>query len=79
MPARKIEAAAPYPWVSRGGVKLAAALDAFGFDPAGLACLDIGASTGGFTHVLLARAPLRSSPSMSDAASCILTSPAIPA
>jgi 23S rRNA (cytidine1920-2'-O)/16S rRNA (cytidine1409-2'-O)-methyltransferase len=51
----KIEAFAPYPWVSRGGVKLAAALDAFGFDPAGLACLDIGASTGGFTHVLLDR------------------------
>ena len=50
-----IEAAPPYPWVSRGGVKLAAALDAFGFDPAGLICLDIGASTGGFTHVLLAR------------------------
>jgi 23S rRNA (cytidine1920-2'-O)/16S rRNA (cytidine1409-2'-O)-methyltransferase len=50
-----IEAAPPYPWVSRGGVKLAAALDAFGFDPAGLICLDIGASTGGFAHVLLAR------------------------
>ncbi|MGO9673779.1 MAG: TlyA family RNA methyltransferase [Methylocella sp.] len=50
-----IEAAAPHPWVSRGGVKLAAALDAFGFDPAGLLCLDIGASTGGFAHVLLAR------------------------
>jgi len=51
----KIEALAPYPWVSRGGVKLAAALDAFGVDPAGLVCLDIGASTGGFVHVLLAR------------------------
>jgi 23S rRNA (cytidine1920-2'-O)/16S rRNA (cytidine1409-2'-O)-methyltransferase len=50
-----VEASAPYPWVSRGGVKLAAALDAFGFDPAGLPCLDIGASTGGFTHVLLDR------------------------
>ncbi len=50
-----IEARAPYPWVSRGGVKLAAALDAFGFDPADRACLDIGASTGGFTDVLLAR------------------------
>ncbi|HYP58760.1 MAG TPA: TlyA family RNA methyltransferase, partial [Beijerinckia sp.] len=54
-PAARIDARAPYPWVSRGGVKLAAALDAFGFDPGGLACLDIGASTGGFTHVLLAR------------------------
>ena len=53
--AANIEAAPPHPWVSRGGVKLAAALDAFGFDPAGRACLDIGASTGGFAHVLLAR------------------------
>ncbi|WOJ89667.1 TlyA family RNA methyltransferase [Methylocapsa polymorpha] len=51
----QIEAMAPYPWVSRGGVKLAAALDGFGFDPNGLTCLDIGASTGGFTHVLLSR------------------------
>jgi 23S rRNA (cytidine1920-2'-O)/16S rRNA (cytidine1409-2'-O)-methyltransferase len=50
-----IEAEAPYPWVSRGGVKLAAALDAFAFDPKDRVCLDIGASTGGFTHVLLAR------------------------
>jgi 23S rRNA (cytidine1920-2'-O)/16S rRNA (cytidine1409-2'-O)-methyltransferase len=50
-----IEAAAPYPWVSRGGVKLDAALDAFGFHPRGAICLDVGASTGGFTDVLLAR------------------------
>src|SRR5271165_5268671 len=50
-----IEAAAPHPWVSRGGVKLAAALDAFALDPTGLVCLDVGASTGGFTDVLLAR------------------------
>lgn len=42
-------------WASRGGEKLAAALDAFGVDPAGLACLDAGASTGGFTDVLLER------------------------
>jgi 23S rRNA (cytidine1920-2'-O)/16S rRNA (cytidine1409-2'-O)-methyltransferase len=48
-----IEAQAPHPYVSRGGVKLAAALDAFGFDPAGLTCLDVGASTGGFSDVLL--------------------------
>ena len=54
-----IEASAPHPWASRGGMKLAAALDAFGFDPAGLACLDIGASTGGFTDVLLARGARR--------------------
>src|SRR5579863_507892 len=51
----RIEAEAPHPWVSRGGVKLAAALDAFALDPGGLVCLDVGASTGGFTDVLLAR------------------------
>ncbi len=50
-----IRASAPHPWASRGGVKLAAALDAFALDPAGLSCLDIGASTGGFTDVLLTR------------------------
>jgi 23S rRNA (cytidine1920-2'-O)/16S rRNA (cytidine1409-2'-O)-methyltransferase len=44
-----------HPWVSRGGLKLVEALDHFGIDPAGLVCLDIGASTGGFTDVLLAR------------------------
>ncbi len=44
-----------HPWVGRGGVKLAAALDAFKIDPAGLVCLDIGASTGGFTQVLRTR------------------------
>jgi 23S rRNA (cytidine1920-2'-O)/16S rRNA (cytidine1409-2'-O)-methyltransferase len=50
-----LELIPPHPWVSRGGVKLAAALDAFGIDPAGRFCLDVGASTGGFTHVLLTR------------------------
>jgi 23S rRNA (cytidine1920-2'-O)/16S rRNA (cytidine1409-2'-O)-methyltransferase len=50
-----IEARAPHPWASRGGVKLAHALDVFGFDPSGRAALDVGASTGGFTDVLLAR------------------------
>ena len=45
----------PEPYVSRGGHKLAAALDAFGIDPAGRVCLDVGASTGGFTDVLLQR------------------------
>lgn len=44
-----------HPWVSRGGVKLAHALDTFGIDPSGRIALDIGASTGGFTDVLLAR------------------------
>jgi 23S rRNA (cytidine1920-2'-O)/16S rRNA (cytidine1409-2'-O)-methyltransferase len=42
-------------WASRAGAKLEAALDAFRVDPAGGACLDAGASTGGFTDVLLAR------------------------
>jgi 23S rRNA (cytidine1920-2'-O)/16S rRNA (cytidine1409-2'-O)-methyltransferase len=51
----EIVARAPYPWVSRGGVKLAHGLDLFGVDPAGRFCLDVGASTGGFTDVLLAR------------------------
>jgi 23S rRNA (cytidine1920-2'-O)/16S rRNA (cytidine1409-2'-O)-methyltransferase len=50
-----IEARAPHPYVSRGGVKLASALDAFALDPVGLACLDVGASTGGFTDALLKR------------------------
>ena len=49
----------PHPWVSRGGVKLAAALDAFEVDPAGRVCLDVGASTGGFTHVLITRGAAR--------------------
>jgi 23S rRNA (cytidine1920-2'-O)/16S rRNA (cytidine1409-2'-O)-methyltransferase len=47
------------PYVSRGGHKLAAALDAFGIDPAGRTCLDVGASTGGFTDVLLQRGATR--------------------
>ncbi len=46
-------------WASRGGDKLAGALDAFGLDPAGLVCLDAGASTGGFTDVLLSRGAQR--------------------
>lgn len=51
----RIEAEPAHPWVSRAGLKLAHGLDAFAIDPAGRACLDIGASTGGFTQVLLAR------------------------
>jgi len=51
----EIIAAAPYPWVSRGGVKLAHALDVFHVDPGDRFCLDVGASTGGFTDVLLSR------------------------
>jgi 23S rRNA (cytidine1920-2'-O)/16S rRNA (cytidine1409-2'-O)-methyltransferase len=50
---------APEPYVSRGGHKLAAALDAFGIDPTGQVCLDVGASTGGFTDVLLQRGARR--------------------
>jgi 23S rRNA (cytidine1920-2'-O)/16S rRNA (cytidine1409-2'-O)-methyltransferase len=48
-----------HPYVSRGGVKLAAALDHFHVDPAGRVCLDVGASTGGFTDALLARGARR--------------------
>jgi 23S rRNA (cytidine1920-2'-O)/16S rRNA (cytidine1409-2'-O)-methyltransferase len=48
-----------HPYVSRGGVKLAAALDHFGFDPRGRVCIDVGASTGGFTQVLLNRGSKR--------------------
>jgi 23S rRNA (cytidine1920-2'-O)/16S rRNA (cytidine1409-2'-O)-methyltransferase len=44
-----------HPWVSRGGIKLAHALDRFGLDPAGAVAMDIGSSTGGFTDVLLQR------------------------
>jgi 23S rRNA (cytidine1920-2'-O)/16S rRNA (cytidine1409-2'-O)-methyltransferase len=55
----RLSAAPAHPWVSRGGVKLAAALDRFGFDPRGRVCLDVGASTGGFTEVLLARGARR--------------------
>jgi 23S rRNA (cytidine1920-2'-O)/16S rRNA (cytidine1409-2'-O)-methyltransferase len=54
-----VEAGQPHPWVSRGGMKLAAALDHFGIDPARRACLDVGASTGGFTQVLLERGARR--------------------
>jgi 23S rRNA (cytidine1920-2'-O)/16S rRNA (cytidine1409-2'-O)-methyltransferase len=48
-----------HPWVSRGGLKLVRALDHFALDPTGLACLDIGASTGGFSDVLLTRGAAR--------------------
>ena len=44
-----------HPWVSRGGLKLEHALNRFGLSPQGRICLDVGASTGGFTDVLLAR------------------------
>ena len=55
----QLQATAAHPYVSRGGVKLAAALDHFGFDPRGRVCLDVGASTGGFTQVLLERGARR--------------------
>jgi len=55
----ELQASAAHPYVSRGGVKLAAALDHFGFDPTGKLCLDVGASTGGFTQVLLERGARR--------------------
>ncbi len=52
-PEQRLSASAPYPWVSRGGVKLAAALKSFNIDANGKTALDVGASTGGFAHVLL--------------------------
>ena len=48
-----------HPWVSRGGVKLAHGLDHFGWDVAGAIAIDVGASTGGFTDVLLSRGAAR--------------------
>jgi 23S rRNA (cytidine1920-2'-O)/16S rRNA (cytidine1409-2'-O)-methyltransferase len=57
--AAELEVEAPPPYVSRGGEKLARALDRLGIDPAGRHCLDVGASTGGFTDVLLQRGAAR--------------------
>lgn len=54
-PGARVEASPEHPYASRGGLKLAAALDAFRLDPHGLPCLDVGASTGGFCDVLLTR------------------------
>jgi 23S rRNA (cytidine1920-2'-O)/16S rRNA (cytidine1409-2'-O)-methyltransferase len=59
-PDAELQVDAPaHPWVSRGGVKLARALDAFAIDITGALCVDIGASTGGFTDVLLHRGARR--------------------
>jgi 23S rRNA (cytidine1920-2'-O)/16S rRNA (cytidine1409-2'-O)-methyltransferase len=55
----ELELVAPPPYVSRGGEKLARGLDAFAVDPAGRDCLDLGASTGGFSDVLLQRGAAR--------------------
>jgi 23S rRNA (cytidine1920-2'-O)/16S rRNA (cytidine1409-2'-O)-methyltransferase len=54
-----LEVERPFPYVSRGGQKLEHALDVFEFDPAGVDCLDVGASTGGFTDCLLQRGAAR--------------------
>jgi 23S rRNA (cytidine1920-2'-O)/16S rRNA (cytidine1409-2'-O)-methyltransferase len=48
-----------HPWVSRGGIKLAHAIEHFGLDPAGSIAMDIGSSTGGFTDVLLTKGAMR--------------------
>jgi 23S rRNA (cytidine1920-2'-O)/16S rRNA (cytidine1409-2'-O)-methyltransferase len=55
----ELEVESPPPYVSRGGEKLAHGLDAFGVDPKGRDCLDVGASTGGFSDVLLQRGAAR--------------------
>ena len=68
-PATPVDLVEREPYVSRGGHKLAAALDAFEIDPSGRVCLDVGASTGGFTDVLLQRGAAASMPSMSGAPS----------
>ncbi len=49
----------PHPWASRGGIKLAHGLDHFGIEAEGAVCIDIGASTGGFTDVLLTRGAIK--------------------
>ena len=54
-----LRASAAHPYVSRGGVKLAAALDHFAFDPKRCVCLDVGSSTGGFAQLLLERGARR--------------------
>jgi 23S rRNA (cytidine1920-2'-O)/16S rRNA (cytidine1409-2'-O)-methyltransferase len=58
-PGAIVTATPAHPYVSRGGVKLDAALDRFRFDPKNRICLDVGASTGGFTDVLLHRGAIR--------------------
>ena len=58
-PGQELEVVEPPPYVGRGGFKLAGALDAFEVSPAGKVCLDVGASTGGFTDVLLQRGASR--------------------
>jgi 23S rRNA (cytidine1920-2'-O)/16S rRNA (cytidine1409-2'-O)-methyltransferase len=58
-PGTVLELVSAAPFVSRGGEKLSGALDAFGVDPAGPVCLDVGASTGGFTDCLLQRGAAR--------------------
>ena len=55
----EVEVQGRLPYVSRGGIKLARALDQFGIDPSGLVALDVGASTGGFTDCLLQRGASR--------------------
>src|SRR3984885_11703162 len=55
----EFDAQPAFPWVSRGGVKLDDALDRLGVPVAGRVCIDVGASTGGFTQVLIARGARR--------------------
>jgi 23S rRNA (cytidine1920-2'-O)/16S rRNA (cytidine1409-2'-O)-methyltransferase len=59
LPDIEVSVAEDLPYVSRGGLKLAGALDAFALDPSDAVCADVGASTGGFTDVLLQRGAAR--------------------
>jgi 23S rRNA (cytidine1920-2'-O)/16S rRNA (cytidine1409-2'-O)-methyltransferase len=71
----EIAAEAPHPWVSRAGVKLSAALDAFAIDPRGRLCLDLGASTGASPRCSSPAAPRGCTRLMSATASSIRSLP----
>jgi len=73
-----LQAQPAHPFVSRGGVKLSGALEQYPIEVENHVCLDVGASTGGFTEVLLANGASLVLPSMSDMASCIRRCTAIP-
>jgi 23S rRNA (cytidine1920-2'-O)/16S rRNA (cytidine1409-2'-O)-methyltransferase len=73
-----LHASPAHPWVSRGGVKLAAALEHSRIDVKRGVCLDVGASTGGFSDVLLARGARPCTRSMSDTVSSMSACARVP-